>query len=53
MIYTPQEIKRWDVDSSGDGKTWMPARPITFWNFGRFKTAWFVLIGKYDALDWQ
>ena len=35
-----------------DGK-WVPARPMAFKSIGRrFKLAWWVLIGKADALTW-
>ena len=54
MIYTAQKIREWDVEKeTGNGWKFIPARPETFWSFGRFKTAWLVLIGRYDALDWQ
>jgi hypothetical protein len=53
MKYTTQQIKNWDVSSSVDGKTWIPARPKLFWSFKRIKYAWLVLIGKLDALDWK
>ena len=53
MKYTAQQIKNWDVSSSVDGKTWILARPETFWSFKRIKYAWLVLIGKLDALDWE
>ena len=53
MKYTTQQIKNWDVSSSVDGKTWIPARPELFWSFKRIKYAWLVLIGKLDVLDWK
>ncbi len=53
MKYTAQQIKNWDTSSSVDGKVWTPARPVTFWHFNRIKLAWLVLIGTFDALDWQ
>lgn len=35
---------------------WVPCRPIPFWPgislFRRLKYAWYVFIGKYDALKW-
>lgn len=54
--HTATSIKNWDVQSSSDGKSWKPARCInhqydSMWL--RIKLAWGVLIGKYDALDWE
>jgi hypothetical protein len=54
-VYTASSIKKWDVDVEVNDK-WIPARPLnSFYNpfFGRIIAAWRVLIGKYDALDWQ
>ena len=36
-----------------DGR-WLPARPINVNTaLTRFKLAWGVFIGRYDALDWE
>jgi len=48
-------IKNWDSQIEVKKGIWIPARPITggfsFW--WRFKLAYDVFIGKYDALNWQ
>lgn len=35
---------------------WLPARPENYlfdgWRL-RLKLAWYVLLGKYDAVDWE
>ena len=57
--YKAFDIKRWNSDSKvivGQLDVWIPARPTNYrvdglWS--RLKQAWFVLIGKYDALDWE
>lgn len=51
--YTANQIKNWDVSCS---PYWLPARPKNYrvdGVFMRLKLAWRVLIGRYDALDWQ
>lgn len=55
MRYTANSIRRWNVDCEFNGK-WIPARSLNYkyeslWS--RIKNALFVLIGKYDALDWE
>ena len=54
--YTAKEIKDWDTDVQCRDYTWIPCRSenhkFESWET-RFKNAWGVLIGKYDALDWQ
>lgn len=58
-IYKAFDIKRFDTESKiiiGQHDLWIPSRPINHrvdgvWS--RIKAAWFVLIGKYDALDWE
>lgn len=32
---------------------WVPAKPLTYWNFKRIKSAFLVLIGKADAFTWD
>lgn len=55
MKYTARQIKNWDVDTERNGKC-VPARPLNHkyesWK-SRIKNAFLVLIGKYDALDWE
>lgn len=56
-IFKARDIKDWDVQSSADGNKWIPARPMFMNNLHsgirRSKAAWMVLIGKFDALDWE
>lgn len=53
MIVKAQEVKRSDCDVNIKGQ-WIPARPYSIDTlFGRIKQAWGVLLGKYDALDWE
>ena len=55
MKYTATQIRQWDVDTERGGK-WGPARCINhkFESWGsRIRNAWCVMIGKYDALDWE
>lgn len=53
--YTATQIKRWDVECEVDNK-WVPCRCINH-KFDsvvdRIMWAWGVLVGKYDALDWD
>lgn len=56
MKYTATQIKNWDVSSStGDG-IWRPERGLNHtmesW-ISRITNAWKVLLGRYDALDWE
>jgi len=51
--YTADEIKNWNVQKGPD---WKPARPLNHVFDGlvrRVKLAWGVLVGRYDALDWE
>lgn len=57
-IYTPIQIKKWPNDEGRKDKYgqmyYQPARPIHLDSWAtRFKLAWGVFTGKYDALDWQ
>ena len=55
MKYTAQHIKKWDVSFEKNGQ-WIPCRPINFTMdsiLDRFKCAFGVLTGRYDALDWE
>ena len=55
-VYTANEIRETHTDRPSPTGRWIPARPINFrydpW-LTRAKLAWGVLIGKYDALNWQ
>lgn len=51
MLYAVQELQRWDVQQELFKGYWVPARPV--WStLGRWKHAWWVLIGKCDAVWW-
>jgi len=55
MIYKANDLRRWNVEHEIGGR-WLPARPLQFWMMfplRRIKAAWRVLIGRYDALDWE
>lgn len=69
MIYTAQQLKEWtdtkfkattdimygvkeDCTAVQYGKQ-IPSRPELSWGLKRFKAAYLVLIGRYDALDWD
>ena len=56
-IYTASAIKLWDcARETATNGSWIPARPVGHNGFSwrwRFKLAFMVLIGKYDALNWQ
>jgi len=52
MIYKANDLRSWNVDHEIGGR-WLPARPLRFWELRRIKAAWRVLIGRYDALDWE
>lgn len=59
MIYTATQIKEWEIASCKTPPVgaWKPARPLSLYSLStlvkRIKAAWFVLIGKYDALNWE
>lgn len=56
MKYTAIEIKTSNVMSSKDSNTWKPARGLNYQFeslYSRLKNAYFVLIGRYDTLDWE
>jgi hypothetical protein len=55
-VYTAQEIQNWDASTNTKDGNWIPARPLPFYGwrlFHNIKLALAVLIGKYDALDWE
>ena len=54
-IFMADAIKNWDCDKELQNGVWVPARPIGggfSWTW-RWKLAWGVLTGKYDALNWE
>jgi hypothetical protein len=54
-IYTAHAIKNWSSQAEIKKGVWIPARPMagSFSFLWRFKLAYSVFIGKYDALNWQ
>jgi len=57
LVYTASEIATWHVSEEFAPGKWRPARPCAFWGFRysimRFRIAWNVFTGRYDALNWQ
>lgn len=55
-IYNADAIKRWDVEKNGGNDYWYLARPLGMQTLSlrqRFKVAWGVFTGRYDALKWR
>lgn len=56
-VYKAKNLKNWDTDTQHNvTDEWIPARPINYLidrRIGRVVSAWKVLTGKYDALDWE
>lgn len=55
-VYTAAALKNWCDKEAIPGGPWIPARPMPHNAFSwkwRFKLAFMVLIGKYDAVNWQ
>lgn len=56
--YKADIVKNWDVAECVNEK-WKPARPMPFYGLSRrliinqIRRAWYVLIGRYDALSWD
>jgi hypothetical protein len=51
MIYSAESIKNWDCYYSKDGCAYRIARPL--WSaMGRWRHAWWVLVGRCDAVWW-
>lgn len=53
--YSALNINKWDTHTCVNGK-WIPARPVGHNCHGflhRWKIAYLVLIGRYDAVDWE
>lgn len=57
-LYTPEQLRRWDVSVEANNGDWVPARPMGWQDWGlyglkrRFKLAWGVFTGRYDVLKW-
>ena len=55
-VYKTSSLLKWDAAVQNKDGRWVPARPLG-WQGPRWSTsikiAFYVLIGKYDALDWE
>lgn len=51
MIYGAHELAKWDVGVQMPNGTYAPARPMWV-RWGRWKHAWWVFIGRCDAIWW-
>jgi hypothetical protein len=55
-LYTLEGLLRTaggDVQSSNDGKIWVPARPVGFHSIAnRLRCTWAVFTGRADAVIW-
>ena len=56
LVYSAVELKQWDSGELAEGK-YIPARPCGFSGLRymgmRFRIAWRVFTGRYDALSWS
>lgn len=53
-VYAATTLKKWNADCEID-RVWVPARPMGLsglYLIRRFKIAWNVFIGKWDAVEW-
>lgn len=57
LVYTTTEILNWHVAEEYAPGKWRPARCCGFWSFRhigqQLRVAWWVLIGRFDALNWE
>ena len=54
-IYKASDLQKWNCATEKNGR-YIPARPLGWQGLRLDKTfqiAFYVLIGKYDALDWE
>lgn len=54
-VFTPKQIKEWDMYVMEKDHTWIPLRPQGFAGIcllRRLKLAWGVFTGRYDVLTW-
>ena len=55
-IHTPSELQYWPVGEEYEPGHYRPARCLSWessvFHPRRWKIAWRVFIGRYDALDW-
>ncbi len=55
-IYKARDLENWDTHCQKLNGPWLPARPLslsTLSLFWRFKLAYKVFVGRFDALDWE
>ena len=55
-VYKVSNLEKLNDDQREKNGKWIPARPLSLYGFQpftNFKIAFYVLIGKYDALDWE
>lgn len=51
MLFSVQDIISWSTQTKMPYGSWVPARPV--WTaMSRWKHAWWVLIGRCDAIWW-
>ena len=57
VVYSASEIVNWHIAEEYEPNKWRPARCCGFWSLRhirqQFVIAWRVLIGRYDALNWE
>lgn len=54
-VFTPEQLRHWEMSVSADGQHYVPARPMGYPGLGlrrRLKLAWGVFTGRYDVLKW-
>jgi len=56
-IYTPSQLQDWPSAVAQPDGSYIPSRPIA-WSLSlfhprRWKIAWRVFTGRFDALDWE
>jgi len=55
-VYTASELAAWRTAKQCAPGKWRPSRPLPFYGLRlirSFRLAWRVLVGRYDALDWE
>ena len=55
IVYSASEIATWPTSEEFHPNLWRPARPCPITGLRlkmRLRIAWWVFIGKYDALSW-
>lgn len=55
-IWRAIELRKWDAFTKDERGNYIPARPLPWYGlrlFKNLKIAYYVFIGKYDALYWE